>query len=140
MLLASVYFQACRSVYREGMSADSSSVRSEDNTEKYSRETIREYYPGLRDTVSTHTIEQIQVPIYIRERIRETGEKKQKVNEQTQVAVQETKVDKTAQSPWIYIAAGCGGMFLLMIMLIIAYKVIKSRILSAIPKAVTANQ
>jgi len=133
LILMLAGLMGCRSVLRTGSRADSSSVRSEQASEQFTREIIREYLPGRTDTVINNQLIQVPqlqainvpYPVY-RETIRETGQKQQSKSEEKTAEIKEKTVEKEATSPWIFAAYGAGAVFVLVIMLIIFYLVVKS--------------
>jgi len=133
LILMLAGLMGCRSVLRTSGRADSSSVRSEQASEQFTREIIREYLPGRTDTLINNQLVQVPqihtvnvpYPVY-RETVRETGQKQQSKTEEKTAEIKEKTVEKEAPSPWIFAAIGAGAVFVLVIMLIIIYLVVKS--------------
>lgn len=117
---------SCKVVERMSMDADSSASRSEQTTEKWNREVIREYLPGETDTVHTYyqvNPKIIQLPgtktIY-RETIRDQGEKTSNLDEviKTMLSQKEVSKEPAGWIPWVIL--GIGFMVFLLFLLAIA--------------------
>jgi hypothetical protein len=125
---------SCRSVLRTSGRADSSSVRSEQASEQFTREIIREYLPGRTDTVLNNQIIQVPqlqpinvpYPVY-RETIRETGQKQQSKTEEKTAEVKENTIEKKPLSPWIFLGIGAGVVIAMVILFCVFYLLIKAR-------------
>ncbi len=148
--------QACRSVQMFKSKADSTSVRSSQASEKWDREMITEYaVPQLPVIAGAHGIpdstllsvlkvfQQMQPkqqqPYVIRTTVRDSGEKQQASTEEKTAAVEQKVVEKEPASPWLFAGIGAGLMFLVLALLFAAYKIVKSRIISAIAKLPSAS-
>lgn len=135
----------CRSVFRSRSAADSTATRSQESSEKFTRETIREYLPGRTDTLRTYTTIEVPKPYpvpgptLIRETVRETGERQQTQTEQKEVAVQQSEVKKEPLPWWVFVAIGVGGMLVLLVIAAIGYLIVKVRSIPAsiITKTIT---
>ena len=142
LILLSAQF-SCRTVLRQKLQADSTAVRSQTSSEKFAREIIREYLPGRIDTIRSINSQVIQVPkiitvqqpVLVRESIRESGEKQESKAEEKTATVEQKVVKKQQISPWIYAGAGAAAVLIPLLMLIVAYKVFKARILASIAKS-----
>ena len=116
---------SCKVIERMAMQQDSSATRSEENTEKWNREVIREYLPGETDTVhSYHQVDPkiIQLPgtktIY-RETIRDQGEKTSNLSEEIKTLLKEKTVSKEPDS-WVpKVIIGIAAMVLLVFSLLV---------------------
>lgn len=161
LLLAALVFLSaaglfsCRAIKKTSMQVDSTVNRSSQASEKWDREIITDYgYPDqievpdqIRNIVEkdstllalmqfflSHQSDQKSKPVIIRQTIRDSGEKQQSATEQKTVQVEQKQVGKPPSSPWLFMGYGALGMLLLLIVIIGAYKVLKARILSAIPR------
>ena len=118
---------SCKVVERLSMEADSSAARSEQTTEKWNREVIREYLPGQPDTIHAyHQVDPkiIQLPgtktIY-RETIRDQGEKTSNLDEVIKTMLSQKEVTKEP-APWIpWVILGIGFMVLLTFLLLVIF-------------------
>lgn len=126
---------SCRAVLRTRSAADSTATRSQEQSEKFTREIVREYLPGKVDTVYQHSVSTVEIPKYVtvpgpvmlRETIRETGEKQQAQTEQKQVSTQEKQVEKQPMPWWAFMAIGAGIVLTLVFIAGFVYLVVKVR-------------
>jgi cytoskeletal protein RodZ len=134
VILSAQGLVSCKVVERMSMQADSSANRSEQTTEKWNREVIREYLPGQADTVHAyHQVDPkiIQLPgtktIY-RETIRDQGEKTSNLDEVIKTMLSQKEVTKEP-APWIpWVILGIGFMVLLtfsLLVLVVLHRLFK---------------
>ena len=110
---------SCRTVQKAVSRADSTAVKTDQSTEKYAREIIREYYA---DTSKTPVIVNVAAPlpgqtpeprVIIRETIRETGESKKDVKEQVETNKEEITKEAGVPTELRWAALIFAGAFLL---------------------------
>lgn len=130
---------SCRSILRTRSATDSTATRSQEQSEKFTREIVREYLPGKVDTVYQHSVSTVEIPKYVtvpgpvmvRETIRETGEKQHAQTEQKQVSTEQKQVEKQPMPWWAFMAIGAGIVLTLVFIAGFIYLVVKVRSLPA---------
>lgn len=121
---------SCRVIEKMSMHADSSATRSEQSTEKWNREVIREYLPGETDTDTIHSFHEVKVPQYItipgkstiiRETIRDQGEKTSNLAEEIKTMLSQQNVSKEPAGwiPWVIL--GIAALVLLTFFLTVVH-------------------
>jgi len=108
MILSILILSGCRTIKKSFSSADSSSVKTENNSSKYNRETITEYLidtlwrthiDTLYKTMKVPSYQVVEKPYIIRQTIRESGEQQTQKKEEVQVS--EVEKEKDAKFPVI---------------------------------------